>query len=413
MNQRFKTILVSILIFSVPVVARPIAEENFKFIKQIKFENGKPTNRVVKVELDEEIFKNSYSNDLRVSYRDQIVPYTRTRSKESFKDIDKIKPKLIFEKKEINSGMDVYVLELPALPEGYVYSNLSINNPINYETSISIYLGDNPKDWSELKSQFFYKYEDQGSKEFNLGESKYRYIRIESNIGSMLEFPYVTKSKLGKNLYFQSEISIPNFHQEEGITEYNFPNEKRVFFQRIILETKETNWERRILIRAKKDKKNWDTAFDQVVRSVNSSKTEIQLYFQAEGEFSIQIYDDENQNLTLINITLLQPKEDLYFYLPESADLSNFQLYYGNPYQWAPNFDTFSIPTKDEIDFGSYRTKLSAEIQNPNFSWSLVQPPISGYMASFLFYFGIFILLILIRSILKSKFNSVAGASNA
>jgi hypothetical protein len=365
------------------------------------------------VELDEEIFKNSYSNDLRVSYRDQIVPYMRTRSKETFKDIDKIKPKLIFEKKEINSGMDVYVLELPTLPEGYVYSNLSINNPINYETSISIYLGDNPKDWSELKSQFFYKYEDQGTKEFNLGETKYRYIRIESNIGGMLEFPYVTKSKLGKNLYFQSEISIPNFHQEEGITEYNFPNEKRVFFQRMILETKETNWERRILIRAKKDKKNWDTAFDQVVRSVNSSKTEIPLYFQAEGEFSIQIYDDENQNLSLKNLTLLQPKEDLYFYLPESADLSKFQLYYGNPYQWAPNFDTFSIPTKDEINFGFYGAKLSAEIQNPNFSWSFVQPPISGYMATFLFYFGIFILLFLIRSILKSKSNSVTAASNA
>ncbi|MCZ8344189.1 MAG: hypothetical protein O9301_14235 [Leptospira sp.] len=393
------------LLFIAEAGARPLSKENFKFKKEIRLTKEPKDGKIVRLELDEDVFKNSFSTDIRVAHKGEILPYLRRQSKELLLSHESITPKVIFQKQSNEEELDITVLELPKLSEGFVYNELTINRSTNYESNISIYLGDSPSDFPERFSSFVYSYGDRSSNQIDLNGTKFRYIRIESNIGSNLEFLKVSKSKEALNLYFSTDVEWKEPSLNEGKTEYNFSNEKRTYFQKIKLDTAESTWERRILVLAKKDKKNWETAFEQTVRKLDSKPVYLPLNFTAVGEFKIQFFDYENDPIRLKTVTLMQPKEELLFFAPPNLDPKEFYLYYGNPYQWPPQFDPLSIPDSSPSDASQNvaSATLSEQIDNSEYAFSFVQPPFSGIVANVLFYIGIFSLLGLVWRIQKKK----------
>ncbi|ABZ97393.1 hypothetical protein [Leptospira biflexa] len=403
MNQFYSFTFIVILFSQSTVFARPLPVENFKYKKEISISNKNGENQIIKVLLDEEFYKHSYYGDLRLTKGGEIIPYKIQNAEEISKFTEKLKPELLFTKKD---ELEIYVLELPKLPEGMSYSKLTVSSAYDYETSITLKLGDNPDKFSETKNVFLYKYGSQSSGEIDLGNTKYRYLRLEVETGSNLKFPSVTRSKENKNLYFERTHQIPSPILEENSVLFSFPNQNQSSFQTVKLSFEEKNWERYVTIRGKINKKEWETVFQGTINHTekDGNFTEIPVSSPLSSEFTIQIEDGENETLHLKEVITVQPLEEILFFADNVSKDSLYTLYYGNPYQWAANFDPYTYPSEEDLrEKTPISGKLGNEIQNPEFGYSLIYPPISGYITTTLFYLGILTLLFFIFSILKSK----------
>ncbi|EMY70075.1 hypothetical protein [Leptospira vanthielii] len=385
------------------VTSRPLAVQNFKYKKDLKITGNLSPNGVVKLMLDEDIYKHSFYGDLRITHNGEIVPYHIQNAEEISKNTEKVKPELLFSKKD---DLEIYVLELPKLPEGMNYTKLSVSSAYDYETSITLKLGDNPDNFLDSKTVFLYKYGSQSSGEIDLGGTKHRFLRLEAEPGSDLKFPTALRAKQNKNLYYEKSHTVVNPILAEDHCQFLFPNESQSAFQILKLQFEEGNWERRVTVRGKIDKKEWDTVFEGTV-SHNKSEgvyTEVPLSRTISSEFEIQIYDGENETLHLTNVVTVQPLEELYFFANVDGDKEGYSLYYGNPYQWPASFDSYSYPSGDELKNSEVKLgTLLPESENPDFSFSILYPPISGYLASGFFYLGVAALLFLLFSILRTK----------
>ncbi|MCW7492976.1 hypothetical protein ND861_08200 [Leptospira sp. 2 VSF19] len=403
--MKFKYLLPILLFFTITtqVTSRPLAIQNFKYKKELKISNNLSPNGVVKLMLDEDIYKHSYYGDLRLTYNGEIIPYHIQNAEEISKNTEKVKPELLFSKKD---DLEIYVLELPKLPEGMNYTKLSVSSAYDYETSITLKLGDNPNQFTDSKSVFLYKYGNQTSGEIDLGNTKHRFVRLEAEPGSDLKFPSAFRAKQNKNLYYEKTHTVTDPVLTEDHCQFLFPNEPKSAFQILKLHFEEDNWERKVTVRGKINKKEWETVFDGTVTHNKSdgTYTEIPLSQTITSEFEIQIYDGENETLHLKEVISVQPLEEIYFYANADGSKDGYALYYGNSYQWPPSFDPYSYPSGEETKTPEVKMgTLLAESENPDFSFSILYPPISGYLATGFFYLGVLALLYLLFSILKNK----------
>ncbi|MGV3667531.1 MAG: hypothetical protein ACO1NV_15485 [Leptospira bouyouniensis] len=403
MNKFYQFTILLFLLSQSSLIARPLPVENFKYKKEISISQKNSENKIIKVLLDEEFYKHSFYGDLRLTKNGEIVPYKIRNAEEISKYTEKLKPELLFTKKD---ELEIYVLELPKLPEGMSYSKLTVSSAYDYETSITLKLGDNPDKFSETKNVFLYKYGTQSSGEIDLGNTKFRYVRLEVETGSNLKFPSVTRTKENKNLYFERTHQVTSPTLEESSVLFSFPNENQSSFQTLKLSFEEKNWERYITVRGKVNKKEWDTVFQGTINHTEKDGlfTEIPMSSPLSSEFTVQIEDGENETLHLKDVVTIQPLEEILFFADNLSNDTNYTLYYGNPYQWAANFDPYTYPSEDDLrEITPTYAKLEKEVENPNFGYNLIYPPISGYITTALFYLGIFTLLFFIFSILKSK----------
>ncbi|MCW7472821.1 hypothetical protein CH354_10935 [Leptospira levettii] len=403
MKTSYTISLLIILLTATNIFARPLPVENFKYKKDITLPSKMGESQIVKVLLDEEFYKHSFYGDLRLTLNGEIVPYRIQNAEEISKYTEKLKPDLLFTKKD---EMEIYVLELPKLPEGMSYSKLTVTSSYDYETSITLKLGDNPDSFSETKNVFLYKYGSQTSGEIDLGNTKYRYVRLEVENGSNLKFPSVTRSKENKHLYFEKKHQVPNPLLEENAVLFSFPNENQTSFQKLKLSFEEKNWERMITVRGKINKKEWDTVFQGTINhdEKEGNFAEIPISSPLSSEFTIQIEDGENQTLHLKEVVTVQPLEEILFFADNLTKDSHYSLYYGNPYQWPANFDPYTFPSSDDLrEKTPLEGKLTKEVENAEFGYNLIYPPMSGYITTGLFYLGIGTLLVFIFSILRSK----------
>lgn len=403
MNKFYQFTILLFLLSQSSLIARPLPVENFKYKKEISISQKNSENKIIKVLLDEEFYKHSFYGDLRLTKNGEIVPYKIRNAEEISKYTEKLKPELLFTKKD---ELEIYVLELPKLPEGMSYSKLTVSSAYDYETSITLKLGDNPDKFSETKNVFLYKYGTQSSGEIDLGNTKFRYVRLEVETGSNLKFPSVTRTKENKNLYFERTHQVTSPILEESSVLFSFPNENQSSFQTLKLSFEEKNWERYITVQGKVNKKEWDTVFQGTINHTEKDGlfTEIPMSSPLSSEFTVQIEDGENETLHLKDVVTIQPLEEILFFADNLSNDTNYTLYYGNPYQWAANFDPYTYPSEDDLrEITPTYAKLEKEVENPNFGYNLIYPPISGYITTALFYLGIFTLLFFIFSILKSK----------
>lgn len=403
MNKFYQFTILLFLLSQSSLIARPLPVENFKYKKEISISQKNSENKIMKVLLDEEFYKHSFYGDLRLTKNGEIVPYKIRNAEEISKYTEKLKPELLFTKKD---ELEIYVLELPKLPEGMSYSKLTVSSAYDYETSITLKLGDNPDKFSETKNVFLYKYGTQSSGEIDLGNTKFRYVRLEVETGSNLKFPSVTRTKENKNLYFERTHQVTSPTLEESSVLFSFLNENQSSFQTLKLSFEEKNWERYITVRGKVNKKEWDTVFQGTINHTEKDGlfTEIPMSSPLSSEFTVQIEDGENETLHLKDVVTIQPLEEILFFADNLSNDTNYTLYYGNPYQWAANFDPYTYPSEDDLrEITPTYAKLEKEVENPNFGYNLIYPPISGYITTALFYLGIFTLLFFIFSILKSK----------
>lgn len=362
-------------------------------MKEVTIKNTPTTDgnsQVIKLSLDEEIFLNSYYGDLRLIADAMPVPYIRKNVTIKNKSEERVETSQLINKRENEER--IIVLELPKLPKDHVYTSILASGEGNEEATLQVSTGASPDTMSFSTEAFVYTYSDQPQNRIKIGPTKHRFIRITSPLGSNFRFEMATREKIQSNAYFTKEIETVEGIKTEDKVVYLIDNQTRSPFSNLKLYFKESKFERDLKIEHFKNGKQWETVFDSKVSHSDTDDPELYLTLNQmiSNKYRITITNGENPPLHLTNLTQLQAKEELLFYLP-SVNFTNLKLYYGNRYARNPDFDPNLLP--NEGDEPSSTASIGPASENPEFGFSFVEPPISGYIANGLFYLGIFILL--------------------
>ncbi|TGL59646.1 hypothetical protein EHQ58_07830 [Leptospira ognonensis] len=379
--------------FSLSLPASPFKAETYKFLKEVTIKNipkGEENSRVTKLSLDEEIFLNSFYGDLRLIADGTPIPYIRKNVILKNKSEETIETTQLINKRE--NEQRILVLELPKLPKDHVYTSILASSEGNEEATLQVSTGASPDTMSFSTESLVYTYSDQPQNRIKIGPTKHRFVRITYPVGSNFRFEMATREKIQSNAYFTKEIEKVEGIKTEDKVVYSIENPVRSPFSNLKLYFKESKFERDLKIEHFKNGKQWETVFDAKVSHSDSDDPDLFLSLNQmiSNNYRITITNGENPPLHLTNLTQLQAKEELIFYLP-NVEFNTLKLYYGNRYARNPDFDPNLLP--NDRDETAMNASIGPAIENPDFGFSLVEPPISGYVANGLFYLGIFILL--------------------
>ncbi len=380
------------VVFSFPVLAAPFNIKNYKFQKDVKLNstsNTEDSQKIARILLDEELYKNSFYGDLRLTANELPVPYRRNPVKVKNQTEETVEVTKVINKREDNQR--TVVLELPKLQKDYVYTSITAIQEGYDEASIQVSTGTTPDQMSSQMEVFLYSYSDKPNNTIKIGPTKHRFVRIVMSSTSQIKFESATKEKIQTNAYFSKEAEKIEEERIEDKMIYSISNPNRTPITDLKLNFKDSKFERELKVEHFKNGKKWEVVFDSRVSFGDADDPNVYLPLNEmiSNDYRITITNGENPPLTLTKVTELQTKEELVFFLPENA--SEIKLYYGNRYARDPDFDPFLIP---ETNLEPNTTaSLSEGIENPDFSFSIVEPPVSGYIANAIFYLGIIVLL--------------------
>jgi hypothetical protein len=383
-----------LICLSLPIFAAPFSAKTYKFQKEVKLKTSNESTdgiaTAVKLQLDEEIFLGSFYGDLRLLADGNPVPYDRKFVKIKNRGEEQVDIKQLIKKRETEET--IFVLELPNLPKDHVYTAIYASQEGADEANIQVSAGPSPDAMSFVTDAFVYSYGDKPQNKIAIGPTKHRFVRISAPPGSNLRFELATREKIQSNAYFSKEIEKVDGEKKEDQIVYLIENQSRSPFTSLKLYFKETKFERDIKIEHFKNNREWETVFESKVFHTDSEDPDlfISLGQMISNTYRITVINGENPPLHLNKITQLQAKEELVFYLPTES-FSQLKLYYGNRYAKTPDFDPSLIPTEND-EISSSLTLGSGE-ENPDFGFSIVEPPFSGYVANAIFYLGIIVLI--------------------
>jgi hypothetical protein len=381
-----------ILIFTFPLMSAPFSEKNYKFQKEVKgnFSSERSDGEhVTKLLLDDEVFLNSSYGDLRLLAGEVMIPYIRQSVKIRSRGEEQAEVKQLLKKKE--DEKTVYVLELPSLPKDHVYTSINVSQDGLYEANLQVSTGTSPDSMSFSKEVFIYSYSEKPQDKIEIGPTKHRFVRVVSPYSTNLRFESVNFEKIQANAYYSKEIGEVVGERKGDQVVYLVENQARSPFTHLKLYFEEPKFERELKIEEFKNERKWETVFESKVFHAKEDDPDLflSLGVRVASTYRITVTNGENPPLHLQKLTQLQAKEELVFFLPQAAD-AGIKLFYGNRYAKNPDFDPNFLPTDQEAKLS---LTLSAQEENPNFGFSLVEPPVSGYIANGLFYLGVILLL--------------------
>ena len=361
--------------FSFPLLASPFNPKVYKYQKEVTIKEsseGNNSSTIGKLQLDEEIFLNSFYGDLRLIANETPVPYLRKLVKVKNRSEENVEVKQLINRRE--NDIRVLVLELPKLPKDHVYTSILTNQDGQDEATLQVSTGATPDSMSFIAEAFVYTYSENPQNKIVIGPTKHRFVRITMPITSNIRFETATREKIQTNAYFIKEIEKIEGEKKEDTEVYQIENLTRSPFTHLKLFFQESKFERDLKIEHLKNGKQWETVFET---RVSHSENEDPDLFLALGQmisstYRITITNGENPPLHLKGITQLQTKEELVFFLP-SVEKTQLKLYYGNRYARTPDFDPNLIP--NETDEAGTIVHLANGSENPEFGFSLVEPP--------------------------------------
>jgi hypothetical protein len=395
MKSLFAVIL---LLSSFSVYSEDFRSGNFKFQKKLKINtsNSNQNSQWGQVELDEEVYRDSFYNDIRLIYKGESVPYKRSAKYERFGQKGSVKPKVIFEKNE--DKKHIYLLEIPAIPGNRIMESLAIYADSNYEAQVQILLGSEIDQWSERKSSFLFKYDAKdfsSNQNLNLQTKYYRYVRLELDSNVNLDFVSLNYGMEEKRSELEFSLDVPTGNKDGDLKAmvYYFPNEKSHPFRSIEVRFEEENYKRRYEISFLSNQKDYiylsSGIFHKDLKK-NINQNTIYLNDTQTRPWKLTIYNEDNPPITLKEVKMIHPKEVLEFSIIDmdlKNDESELLLYYGYKYSSAVHFDLTSFSQNENQKYTSFVLKEQEE--NPDFSFSILHPPFSIWVIRFVFLVGV------------------------
>jgi len=399
-----KTILFIFCMSLIPSIgySQSTRTKSFQYYKDIQVINISKSDIYGIIKLDDDIYKNSYGNDLRVIYKGNQLPYfKRTEfTKDSLK-FNKIK--VIYTK--VNRWGRTYILKLPKIPENSIYTSISIYVPkrirSRFEMNAQVSKSKTVKNWVSIGSRSLFRYSGYSQLSFHVNLKESRFLRISTNRKFPLLFlkaAYLPKAKkeYSKSLQIK-DLNITNNSDKKATVIY-INNESRIKLNRISLLFKEKRFSRSFKIFIKVNRKY------QYFMSGNlwqKKKTLHYIDFSSLTQYplKIMISNNDNKGLTVEKASIFGPKEILIFSLPKTKIDNSIRLYYGNKYVKLPGYDiqnTFGQKLKRKY------FKMGNHMKNPEFSYSPVEPPLSQWIIRILFLLGFMGLLYPTYKIIRS-----------
>ncbi|MCE9501042.1 MAG: hypothetical protein K8R21_11185 [Leptospira sp.] len=346
--------------------------------------------------IDEEISRYSGSNDRRIVFNGKLLPFfTREALKTAGKTGQKI-PKIIFN--EVRENKRVYVLKLPDLADDLEYSELSVTNEGQYETTVNVSFSNNPDYWENSEIKSIYRYAGDvanSSGKIQFFSGKYSYIRLEFDSKEEFFFPHLTYSPVKEQMEYKTEIALSDLKKssdgDSKATIYYFDNPLSKPFRRIVLQFKEERFKRNIEIAYKDGRKNYVNLVNSVIEKKKSDKTGKSIFLTqtVHSPLKLTIMDGDDSPLTLNSFEAFSPVEEIIFQLPPLDPIpekTEFRIYYGNKYAYYPEFDFQKTLEENPrlINFSS-----GEHTTNEKFSYSITEPPLSSWIIRIVFLLGV------------------------
>ncbi|HNC00684.1 MAG TPA: DUF2339 domain-containing protein, partial [Leptospiraceae bacterium] len=417
-NQILKLTAFPLLVFlffsSKNLTAEPFKNNGYKYFTEIKGLNKEvvddSNNIYGRFKLTEEISRFHGSSDLRLVYNNELVPFIHRRVTQVAGKSGKTTPTVIYT--NVTTNGRIYVLKFEEPPAKTEYTELEIAGSEKYETGVYMSLGDEPNQWEETVSAAIYNYydEQQANKinRIKFRSGKYRYARIELDSKIQLDFTGAIYSPLKEKAEYKLEISKNDFSISEDsdrkASVYTFENPMRKPISRIVVNFEENKYQRSIEI-LQKDiiSKEFTIMADSVIyrKPDTNGEHSIELPYYTGGNLKILVVNNEDKPLTLKSIDAYSEIEEIVFEIPKNlndTEPASLLLYYGNEYVRFPEFDLKN--TYDE-KLKHVSLKAGEHKNNPEFKYTLVEPPMSSWIIRGLFLIGVLLMTYPAFTILK------------
>ncbi|EMI69163.1 hypothetical protein LEP1GSC072_0103 [Leptospira noguchii str. Bonito] len=410
--------LLVIFASSFPLNAEKIDTKGYRYYKEIqipKLSNkagnvGEEENLFYgKIKLDEDIVRHSGINDRRIVHNGKTIPFISRNVMGAYEGGEK-KVNLLFQEKDEDMNR-IYVLKLPKIPSKTRYKSIIAEGPGEYEIKGNIYLGETLEDW-KLDSNFtIYSYNGgnvSNEIKFNSGDEKFVRIEIDQNPSNInLEFTKVLYESVSEKMEFKKTVEKSDlefgFNSDNRSSVFYFRNPMKVPIHRAMLFIKEKKFERKLNVFFKNSSKEFELLGDGVIFHKQNGSSDTNLVFAKpiSSELKIEIFDGDDDPLTLEKMDVFILQEEIIFPLKlenDSESIQNLRIYYGNPYAFYPELDfekTFSEST--------YLNEVIIQKENENFGYSIGEPPVSTWIIRGFFFLGLIILAFLTYKVFRSK----------
>ena len=416
-NQILKLTVFPLLLFaflnSENLSAETFSNKGYKYFAEV---NGftkelvdDENNVYGKIRLTEEISKFHGTSDLRLVYDNELVPFFHRRVTNVAAKTGKTVPTVIYT--NVTSNGRVYVLKFEEPPAKTEYTELEVAGSERYETGVYISLGDEPNDWSESVSASIYNYYDDQAGKVNrikFRSGKYRYARLEFDSKLQFEFSGAIYSPLREKAEYKVDIKLEDLSKQADpdkkatVYYYENPNHKQI--SRIVVNFEDNKYNRSLEIYQKDSStKEFSLMAETVVYKKPDGKGEhnIDLPYYKGGNLKFVIVDNDDKPLILKSVEGFAEIEEIVFELPKGNvfdENKKMILYYGNEFVRFPEFDMKNT-YDDQLKHISL--KVNEHQVNPEFAYSMVEPPLSSWIIRGLFLFGLLLMIYPAFTILK------------
>ncbi len=397
-QKKIKTLLFSIIAIGTlnpfPIQAKEVNISSFLYYKELKIpqESTKTSSATFyTVRLDKEIYQAGGSDSIRLSQNGQEIPYLIRQIPRDAALSGTKKPKIIFQKKEKQST--IYILQLPIIPEGTLYNTLALTKAGPFDSQIKVESANIIGKWKYMGSKSIYQYKNQKNNRIslNIGRDKFLRLTIPSTIS--FQFPTVSYRPKIINKEHVLDISVNNDqlkidqNKDTNSTIIYLTNIQKRPISRFRIRFKENKFYRKISVYQLRNK-YYQFSFSTFISSQNHSEEQIiQLpnnLANSSQNLKVEIFNEDNEPLNVQSMQIYTPIEQIVFQ-PLNGP-KNIRLYYGNKYIKKPKYE-FAQLFKNKGEFMAMH--LGKRNKNEDFSYSIVEPPVSSWIIRIVFILGI------------------------
>ncbi|MCE9597774.1 MAG: DUF2339 domain-containing protein [Spirochaetia bacterium] len=357
-----------------------------------------------RADLTNEILRTG-SSSIRVAWNGKALPYFIQRVGEDTSRDGRYEPEVVFT--EATRDSRVYVLKLPELPEGMVWSQLDLSSGGIFESGVQVETGNKPGEWDYLGHRSVFRYGDQSDTQIRIDAGTSRYVRLTFNKNIPLTFPAVHSTPgRSKEVAFEiptDQIKVSNDSDRKG-TVYEFANPEKRKIERMVLVFEEQRFDRgaEILTYNTESKSfSTNTSAGLLKRAKDKPEQVLDLANPANDVIKILVLNGDDEPLHLKSIMGFSPVEQIIFQLPAAEEYldatkdgktSGISIYSGNPYIGSPAYDL-------QLTFDSKTAGTMAQFQaestetNKDFAYSAMEPPVSSWIIRIVFYLGLIALI--------------------
>ncbi len=393
--------LLASAILPVSVDAADFRGSGWKYYKEISgLETAVPGGAKAPVygviEPDADLARYAGSNDIRIVAGGAALPYFTRGMQSAAKLKGSLKPQVVFEESDREGS--TYVLKLPEPPAGTEYTAIETASEGDYEAGVLISTGREAGRWetAEHRSIFKYSSDKYTSIKFHSGDNRYVRLRFDSR----LKFAFPSAFYAPISTRSEYELDIPperltrDHDSDRGGSVYYYANEGKHKIIRLALRFSDGRYTRIMEVRVLNPGTKEYDFFMSTGLSRRSGDPDVQIidfHRTVATAIKLVILDRDNAPLNLISMKAYIPREEIVFELPtddneKTGPVPPVRIYYGNPYAGQPGYD---IADTFDASLGAMRLQPGPQIKNPDFGYSIVEPPLSTWIIRLLFIAGL------------------------